>query len=84
MKRFFVVPLFGATWMDIVLSDTQSANDEGSSKLFTQHTVQLLPHAAYRDFEDYKHYSLRPGKTVVASFAVQAGITVDWEGTGRH
>jgi tripeptidyl-peptidase-2 len=79
IKRFFVSPPLGSTWMDITIRDLRDANIDGesSTKLIVLHTVQLLPHAAYRDFEQQKHYNLRPSQTVVASIAVEDGITCE-------
>ena len=76
-KRFFVVPPLGATWMDVVLTDTRDPTVEGTAKLCALHTVQLLPHAAYRDFEAAKYYNMRPGQTNVASIPVEAGVTAE-------
>jgi tripeptidyl-peptidase-2 len=83
MKRFFVVPPLGSTWMDIILTDTRSPDEEAFLKLYSLHTVQLLPHAAYRDFEEAKYYNLRPGQTVVATVAVEAGVTSEID-VGRY
>jgi tripeptidyl-peptidase II len=78
-KRFFVVPPLGSTWMDLTIRDCRNANEggESSTKLVVLHTVQLLPHAAYRDFEQQKYYNLRPSQTVVTSIAVEEGITCE-------
>ena len=76
-KRYFVVPPLGATWMDVVLTDTRNPDEEGATRLIALHTVQLLPHAAYRDFEEAKYFSLRPGQTVVTSIGVEAGVTAE-------
>jgi tripeptidyl-peptidase-2 len=89
VRRFFVVPPLGTTWMDVVLTDTREDTEDASAKLYALHTVQLLPHAAYRDFEEAKYYSMRPGQTNVASIPVQAGVTVEivlgryWSTLGR-
>lgn len=76
-KRYFIVPPLGTTWMDVVLTDLRNPNTEGASRLYALHTVQLLPHAAYRDFEEAKYYNLRPGQTTVTSITVEAGVTAE-------
>ena len=82
-KRFFVVPPLGATWMDVVLTDMRQPSEEAYTKLYALHTVQLLPHAAYRDFEQAKYFNLHPGQTTVTSIAVEAGVTAEID-VGRY
>ena len=81
VKRFFVVPPAGATWMDVTVRDWREATAAGevdsSTKLFVLHTVQLLPHAAYRDFEKQKYLNFRPGQVNVTSIAVEESITCE-------
>jgi tripeptidyl-peptidase-2 len=79
VKRFFVVPPPGSTWMDVTIRDTRNANLDGESttKLIVLHTVQMLPHAAYRDFEHEKYFHLLPAQTVVSSIALEEGITCE-------
>jgi len=77
-KRFFLTPPLGSTWMDIVVKDTREVDDASSSaKLLALHTVQLLPHAAFRDFEKKQYIQLRPAQTTVVSVPVEAGITAE-------
>jgi tripeptidyl-peptidase-2 len=79
VKRFFVVPPPGSTWMDVTIRDTRDANQDGESttKLIVLHTVQMLPHASYRDFEHEKYFHLLPSQTVVSSVAIEEGITCE-------
>ena len=79
VKRFFVVPPFGTTWMDVTLRDCRNAEEdgEGSNRIVALHTVQLLPHAAFRDNECSKRLSLMPGQTSVTSIAVEQGVTCE-------
>lgn len=77
-KRFFLQPPLGSTWMDVTIRDTRGENCEDSAtKLVVLHTVQLLPHAAYRDHEVQKYYNLRPNQTIVASIRVEPGHTCE-------
>jgi tripeptidyl-peptidase II len=77
IKRFFAMPPPGCTWMDITITDKRNVESEGNSRLFSLHTIQLLPHASWRDFEYTQTYGLRPSRTVVASIALEAGIAVE-------
>jgi tripeptidyl-peptidase-2 len=79
VKRFFVVPPPGSTWMDVTIRDTRDANQDGESttKLIVLHTVQMLPHASYQDFEHEKYFHLLPSQTVVSSVSVEDGITCE-------
>jgi tripeptidyl-peptidase-2 len=74
--RYFVVPPEGSTWMDVTVRDCRDSN-ETSSRLYVLHTVQLLPHAAYRDHAEQKYLNLLPNQTSVTSISVEAGITCE-------
>lgn len=76
IKRFFLVPRSGCTWMDITITDKRNAESEGNSRLFCLHTIQLLP-ASWRDFEHTKTFGFRPSRTVVESIALEAGVPVE-------
>ena len=78
-KRFFVVPPPGATWMDITIKDKRenTENSNASTRLFVLHTVQLIPHAAYRDNDEKKYMHLSPSQEVVNSISVVAGLTCE-------
>ena len=79
VKRFFLVPPLGSSWMDVVIKDCRRADDGGdsSTRLLVLHTVQMLPHAAYRDFEKYAYHNLRPAQTVITSIPVEPGVTCE-------
>jgi tripeptidyl-peptidase-2 len=79
VKRFFVVPPAGATWMDVTIRDRRVASEDGGSsmRLFVLHTVQMIPHAAYRDFAEQKYLNLSPSQTSVTSIPIEAGITTE-------
>eukprot|EP00339_Tiarina_fusa_P019432 CAMPEP_0117072346 /NCGR_PEP_ID=MMETSP0472-20121206/50922_1 /TAXON_ID=693140 ORGANISM="Tiarina fusus, Strain LIS" /NCGR_SAMPLE_ID=MMETSP0472 /ASSEMBLY_ACC=CAM_ASM_000603 /LENGTH=183 /DNA_ID=CAMNT_0004796415 /DNA_START=54 /DNA_END=603 /DNA_ORIENTATION=- len=62
VKRFFVVPPPGATWMDISIKDGRDSSDGASNCLYVLHTIQLIPHAAYRDYAQQKYLNLSPSK----------------------
>jgi tripeptidyl-peptidase-2 len=76
IKRIFVVPPPGATWMDITLRD-QREDPDVSSRLFVLHTVQLLPHSAWRDHEKHVSLALLPNQSNVTSIAVEDGVTCE-------
>lgn len=79
VKRFFVVPPPGSTWMDVTLRDTRDAATDGdaSYRLIALHTVQLLPHAAFRENECNKRLTLMPGQTLISSISVEPGVTCE-------
>lgn len=79
IKRFFVVPPPGSTWMDVILRDTRdiAIDADASNRLIAMHTVQLLPHATFRENECSKRLSLMPGQTSVSSIAVEQGVTCE-------
>jgi tripeptidyl-peptidase II len=76
VKRNFVTVPHGATWMDVTVTDKRD-DDDASARLVVLHTVQLLPHAAYRDAESQKHFNMLPGETKVVSIRVYAGVTCE-------
>ncbi|KAG7366232.1 tripeptidyl-peptidase II [Nitzschia inconspicua] len=79
VARFFVVPPPGCTWMDVTVRDCRTIVDDpnASSRLFVLHTVQLIPHAAYRDYAVQKYLNLLPNQTCVTSVPVESGITCE-------
>ena len=79
VKRFFVVPPPGTTWMDVTIKDCRSAkrDGDGTTKLYVLHTVQLLPHTAYRESSAQKYINLLPSQTNICSIALQAGVTCE-------
>lgn len=91
MKRFFVDVPKDAAWMDVSVKDTRDADvdKETSSRLMVLHTLQLLPHMAYRDAEEQKYFNLLPGQETVTSIPVHAGITCEldiaryWSAQGK-
>lgn len=79
VRRYFVVPPPGSTWMDISVIDLRDAVEENdaSGKALVLHTVQLLPHASYRVLETHKTLSLSPTQTSVTSVAVEENHTIE-------
>lgn len=79
VKRFFLSVPAGATWMDITVRDCRdtSADTDSSSRLVVLHSLQLLPHAAYRDAEVQKYFNLLPSQTKVTSIRVHSGFTCE-------
>jgi tripeptidyl-peptidase-2 len=69
--------------MDITIRDGRSASEGASTRLYVLHTVQLIPHAAYRDDTQQKYLNLLPSQTSVTSIAVEAGITCEVD-IGRY
>jgi tripeptidyl-peptidase-2 len=65
--------------MDVTIRDCRVASEDGgsSSRLFVLHVVQLIPHAAYRDFAQQKHFKLLPSQASVTSISVEAGVTCE-------
>jgi tripeptidyl-peptidase-2 len=91
VKRYFLVPPVGATWMDVTVRDCRDVRltEESTSRLIVLHTVQLLPNHAYRDNETQKYLSLVPGQTVVTTVSVEGGVTIEvalarfWSALGK-
>eukprot|EP00554_Chaetoceros_debilis_P010467 CAMPEP_0194110042 /NCGR_PEP_ID=MMETSP0150-20130528/9376_1 /TAXON_ID=122233 /ORGANISM="Chaetoceros debilis, Strain MM31A-1" /LENGTH=1321 /DNA_ID=CAMNT_0038799113 /DNA_START=77 /DNA_END=4042 /DNA_ORIENTATION=- len=85
VKRFFVDVPKDATWMDVSVKDTRDPDidKETTSRLMVLHTLQLLPHMAYRDAEEQKYFNLLPGQETVTSIPVHAGITCELD-IGRY
>lgn len=77
IKRFFVTPPAGATWMDITVRDKRDVSEEATSRLYVLHAVQLLPHSAYRDNAQQKYLSLLPSQTSVSSIPVESNVTCE-------
>jgi len=79
VKRFFLSVPPGATYMDVFVKDCRTAGEapDASPRLVALHTVQLLPHAAYRDAECEKYLNLTPGQETVTSVAVTPGLTCE-------
>lgn len=79
VRRFFLTPPPGSTWMDITISDLRSSEADGdsSTRILVLHTTQLLTHAAQRDNECQKYVTLLPSQTSVSSVAVTEGVTTE-------
>lgn len=79
VKRFFLDVPTGASWMDVTVKDCreQSVDKENSSRLVVLHTIQLLPHNAYRDAQTQKYLSLLPSEETVTSIPVHPGVTCE-------
>jgi tripeptidyl-peptidase-2 len=77
IKRFFVTPPFGSTWMDISIHDSRSPTDESSGVAVHLHTVQVIRHASHRDYSKHRRLSMRPGQTIVTSIAVEENVTAE-------
>jgi tripeptidyl-peptidase-2 len=72
--------------MDVTIRDGRKSSDTGTSastRLYVLHTVQLIPHAAYRDYAQQKYLNLLPSQTSVTSIAVEAGVTCEID-IGRY
>ena len=70
VKRFFLDVPEGASWMDVTVKDCReeaTGDKETSSRLMVLHTIQLLPHKAYRDAEAQKYLNLLPSQETVSS-----------------
>ncbi len=91
VKRFFLDVPIGATWMDVTVKDCreQDLDQENSNRLLVLHTIQLLPHKAYRDAQEQKYLNLLPAQEKVTSIPVHPGITCEvalaryWSAQGR-
>ena len=79
VKRFFLDVPPGASWMDVTVKDLreQHMDKETSTRLIVLHTIQLLPHNAYRDAEEQKYLNLLPSQEIVSSIPVHQGITCE-------
>ena len=79
VKRFFLDVPEGASWMDVTVKDgrDQSVDKETSSRLIVLHTIQLLPHNAYRDAETQKYLNLLPAQETVTSIPIHSGVTCE-------
>lgn len=79
VKRFFLDVPVGATWMDVTVKDCreQDLDQENSNRLVVLHTIQLLPHKAYRDAQEHKYLNLLPAQEKVTSIPVHPGITCE-------
>eukprot|EP00980_Cylindrotheca_fusiformis_P004686 scaffold992_cov116-Cylindrotheca_fusiformis.AAC.21 len=71
--------------MDVTIRDGRNSAEDGeaATKLFVLHTVQLVPHAAYRDHSQQRYLNLLPSQTSVTSISVEAGITCEVD-IGRY
>ncbi len=79
VKRFFLDVPEGASWMDVTVKDCreQNVDKETSARMMVLHTIQLLPHNAYRDAEVQKYLNLLPAEETVTSIPVYPGITCE-------
>jgi tripeptidyl-peptidase-2 len=71
--------------MDVTIRDGRNAAEDGeaATRLFVLHTVQLLPHAAYRDNAQQKYLHLLPSQTSINSIAVESEVTCEVD-IGRY
>ena len=71
--------------MDITIKDCRSAkrDGDGTTKLYVLHTVQLLPHIAYRESSTQKYLNLLPSQTSICSVSVETGVTCEVD-IGRY
>jgi len=91
VKRFFLSVPSGATWMDVSVTDLREASvdKDSSPRLIVLHTIQLLPHQAYRDAEADEYLNLVPSQTTIKSIPVHQGITLEmalaryWSAVGK-
>jgi tripeptidyl-peptidase II len=85
VKRFFVVPPFGSTWMDVSVRDCRdTTKDRDSSvKLLVLHTLQVVPHADYRNFSQLKYINMLPSQSSVFSIPIEDTITCEVD-IGRY
>ena len=65
--------------MDVVVRDLRKTDSDKdcSTRMVVLHTVQLLPHEAYRNAEEKKYLNFLPGEESVTSIAVHGGITCE-------
>jgi len=81
VKRFFLNVPADATWMDVTIKDERSVtvDKETAPRLLALHTLQLLPHSAYRDAEKQKYLNLLPSQETVTSIPVHSGVTCEMD-----
>ena len=65
--------------MDVTIKDCREKvpSMDSSSRLIVLHSVQLLPHQAYRDNEAKKYLRMLPSQETLLSIAVVPGITCE-------
>jgi tripeptidyl-peptidase-2 len=71
--------------MDITIRDGRSGAEDTDSatRMFVFHVIQLIPHAAYCDYETKKYLHLLPSQTSINSISVEAGVTCEVD-IGRY
>eukprot|EP00592_Proboscia_alata_P006867 CAMPEP_0194358936 /NCGR_PEP_ID=MMETSP0174-20130528/6168_1 /TAXON_ID=216777 /ORGANISM="Proboscia alata, Strain PI-D3" /LENGTH=813 /DNA_ID=CAMNT_0039129557 /DNA_START=12 /DNA_END=2450 /DNA_ORIENTATION=- len=79
IHRLFLTPPETATYADIFMEDTSniSADDDATPRLFTLHTVQLLPSTPHRDNEKQRTLNLYPKQSTITSLPVTGGVTME-------
>jgi tripeptidyl-peptidase II len=79
IKRYFVVPPPGSTFMDVTITDLRqsSIDNDTSAKMIMLHTIQLLPNTSYKQMEKYRRFNILPGQVSVASVAVEEDHTIE-------
>mmetsp|Transcript_8805 Transcript_8805/g.11071 ORF Transcript_8805/g.11071 Transcript_8805/m.11071 type:complete len:1292 (+) Transcript_8805:46-3921(+) len=79
VKRYFLDVPSGVSWMDVTVKDCRDTEveKETSSRLMVLHTIQLLPHKAYRDAQVQKYLNLLPSQETVTSVPVHPGVTCE-------
>ena len=64
--------------MDLSIKDGRdSSTDVSTTCMFVLHTVQLIPHAAYRDYSQQKYLNLSPAQTSISSISIESGVTCE-------
>jgi len=89
-KRYFLTVPKGASWMDVTIKDCRETkmDKDLSTRQLVVHTVQMLPHMAYRDAEAKRRMNLSPSQETVMSIPVHPGVTAelalarDWSAVG--
>lgn len=79
VKRYFLHVPTNSNWMDVIVRDLRKSDTDKdvSTRLVVLHTVQLLPHEAYRSAEEKKYMNFLPGEETVTSVAVHGGVTCE-------
>jgi tripeptidyl-peptidase-2 len=63
--------------MDVTITDIREDESDVSSRNIIVHSLQMLPHAAYRDAEVRKNYGFSPNETKIVSIPLHGGITCE-------
>ena len=78
VKRYYLMPPMGSTWMDISIRDCRELGElDASAKQIGIHKIQLLPHSTFRECETRRTFFIRPTQTLVTSCPVEEGIATE-------